>query len=307
MELTTAHYVFHYSKNSTAELEINEIAALQEGCYSFISSCLHTNAKGKIHYHFFDTSEEVGSQYAIAHDNNDNEPCNGFALSETYSKDGLNHIYAVYNDNPYARLFTATTPRAGKLGGSFLYEESGALYDAFRERKAFINRNLEKDLPAMAYAVYEEDAIRFLIMVWTLPMEKMTMGQANLLTVTCLLMRDSVFRARNYYEAVRHTQVVGNTPVLQREPYRRLLDTYEDAVSRRLTVFALLKIGCYEDLGEIWGKLSTLVRANDYPGLGKDGTLYVLISNTDHSGAEIVAERLKRYGIAASVADPEEV
>ena len=98
MELTTEHYVFHYSKNSTAELEINEIAALQEGCYSFISSCLHTNAKGKIHYHFFDTSEEVGSQYAIAHDNNDNEPCNGFALSETYSKDGLNHIFAVYND-----------------------------------------------------------------------------------------------------------------------------------------------------------------------------------------------------------------
>lgn len=98
MERTTEHYVFHYLKNSTAELDIEEIAALQEGCYSFISTCLHTNAKGQIHYHFFDTPEEVGKQYAITHDNNDDEPCNGFALSETCSKDGLNHVFAVYND-----------------------------------------------------------------------------------------------------------------------------------------------------------------------------------------------------------------
>ena len=45
MERTTEHYVFHYHKNSTAELDIEEIAALQEGCYCFISTCLHTNAK----------------------------------------------------------------------------------------------------------------------------------------------------------------------------------------------------------------------------------------------------------------------
>ena len=97
MELTTAHYVFHYRKNSIVEKEIEKISALQEGCYAFISNCLHTNAKGKIHYHFFDTPEEVGRQYAITHNNNDDEPCNGFALPETKSGDGLNHIFAVYN------------------------------------------------------------------------------------------------------------------------------------------------------------------------------------------------------------------
>lgn len=98
MEITTTHYVFRYPKNSVAEKEINEIAALQEGCYSFISRCLHTDANGKIHYHFFDTPEEVGRQYAITHDNNDDEPCNGFALPEMRSKDGVNHIFAVYNN-----------------------------------------------------------------------------------------------------------------------------------------------------------------------------------------------------------------
>ncbi len=98
MEFATAHYVFHFSKGSTAESEINEIAALQEGCYKFISSCLHTNVNGKIHYHFFDTPEEIGRQYAIIHENTDDEPCNGFALSALNSKDGVDHIFAVYNN-----------------------------------------------------------------------------------------------------------------------------------------------------------------------------------------------------------------
>ncbi len=98
MQLTTEHYVFHCLNNSTAEKEIDKIASLQEGCYTFISGCLHTVARGKIHYHLFDTPQEVGQQYAMTHDESDIEPCNGFALLDTISKDRLNHIFAVYND-----------------------------------------------------------------------------------------------------------------------------------------------------------------------------------------------------------------
>lgn len=100
MQLTTEHYVFHYESNSTAEKEIDTIASLQEGCYAFISGCLHAEARGKIHYHFYDTPQEVGHQYAIAHDEaeDEEEPCNGFAFPDTISKDRLNHIFAVYND-----------------------------------------------------------------------------------------------------------------------------------------------------------------------------------------------------------------
>ena len=98
MEVSTEHYVFHFCEDSIAGKEIEGIAALQEDCYRFISSCLSTEASGKIHYHFFDTPQEVGKQYAITHDNDDDEPCNGFALPETSSKDGANHIFAVYNE-----------------------------------------------------------------------------------------------------------------------------------------------------------------------------------------------------------------
>ena len=98
MEMSTEHYVFHYRKNSLAEKEIDKIAAMQEGCYAFISGCLHADAKGKIHYRLFDTPQEVGKQYAIIHGEDDDEPCNGFALPDIMSKDGMDHVYAVYSE-----------------------------------------------------------------------------------------------------------------------------------------------------------------------------------------------------------------
>ncbi len=98
MEISTAHYVFHCEEGSLAETEINKIADIQEGCYKFISSCLHAGARDRIHYHLFDTPEEVGRQYAIIHEEDEIEPCNGFALPENMSKDGTNHVFAVYNE-----------------------------------------------------------------------------------------------------------------------------------------------------------------------------------------------------------------
>lgn len=98
MEISTAHYVFHCEEGSLAETEINKIADIQEGCYKFISSCLHAGARDRIHYHLYDTPEEVGRQYAIIHEEDEIEPCNGFALPENMSKDGTNHVFAVYNE-----------------------------------------------------------------------------------------------------------------------------------------------------------------------------------------------------------------
>lgn len=98
MERITQHYVFHFEQNSLSERDIEEIASLQEECYNFIRNCLGTEADGVIHYHLYDSPEEVGRQYAITHDEEEEEPCNAFTLPNSLSKDGMNHIYAVYND-----------------------------------------------------------------------------------------------------------------------------------------------------------------------------------------------------------------
>ena len=98
MQLQTEHYVFHYKEQSAADRDILEIASLQEGCFDFISGSLGAGISGRIHYHLFETPEEVGAQYAIVYNCDNDRPCNGFALPSSRSEDGQEHVFAVYSD-----------------------------------------------------------------------------------------------------------------------------------------------------------------------------------------------------------------
>ena len=217
-------------------------------------------------------------------------------------------LYVVHEDNPYARLFTATSAMARQLGASFRYGECEEMMKAFREKKVYFNRTLERGLPAMAAPVYEQDQLRFIVMVWTLPFEKMTMGQSNILTVVCTLMQESSVRARNYAEAIRHTQVLEGTDVLLAGPFRSLLITHEEAAMKRLTEFVVLRFEAEGgDVKATGLRLQDLLRLDDYIGLGQDGGLYALISNTGREGGEKVCERLRAAGLTVSFADPESI
>ena len=216
-------------------------------------------------------------------------------------------IYIVPNNVRFARLFTATSELARQLGNSFEYAKEEEMYESFQKLQTYVNRKWNRKYPAMAYAVYEGESIRFIVMVWTLPIEKMTMGQANLLTVACRLTQDSVLRARHYYQAVRHEQTYEDTTVLLREPFRRLVDIFDQAAEKKLTEFLALRFDNIpeKDKKEEALRLAKVVRQNDQLGLGKNGHIYAVISNTPISGAERAIERFKEKGFTAVIADHE--
>ena len=216
-------------------------------------------------------------------------------------------VYVIGENSQYARLFTATSAHARQFSRSFLYQETGEMYEAFKERKVYINRFWKSEFPAMAIAVYEGESIRFIIMIWTLPLEKMTLGQANLLEVACRLMQESTMRARQYYTAIQHTQCVPNTDVLLREPFRHMVDMYDDAVEKKLTEFSVLRVMLNEEGLEATAHLlKNTLRVNDYYGLGyRTDAIYVLLPNTDAIGSERTIERLAEVGLKAFIANHE--
>lgn len=216
-------------------------------------------------------------------------------------------VYVVYEDSPYARMFTATSGIARQLGNSFRLDQQGEMSDAFRDRETYINKTWDKKYPMLARAVYEGDAIRFIIMIWTLPVEKLTLGQANLLTIVCRLTKDSVLRARHYYMEIQQDQHYGETSVLLREPFRRLVDMFDWAEEHRLTEFIILRV-YYTDGGllDTAERLESLVRPNDYRGMGlREDAIYVIITNTSVTDAEMIIDRLAENGIRAVIAEHE--
>lgn len=111
-------------------------------------------------------------------------------------------IYTVANRS-YARLFSATSEKARSLGNSINYSEMDAMYTVLAGKKVYINKNMDERYPLMANAIYSEDEMQLILMIWGIPWERMTLGQANMLTVIGYLIQNAGGACKPLYFCLR--------------------------------------------------------------------------------------------------------
>lgn len=212
-------------------------------------------------------------------------------------------IYTVYNSD-YARMFSASSEVARQLGNSIRYPDMGELYEALRQRKVYVNRKLDERYPLMANAIYENEDMKMIVMVWGIPWERMTLGQANLLVVISYLIQNAVLRAGRYMEALEQQRYVEDTHILEPGAFTTLVEAYQKAKKKNLTECTLLQIQAdpseCERAGEV---LLKNLRQTDYIGTMEDGRLYVLLANTVRKEAEIVISRFDAAGFKSIVVE----
>ena len=153
----------------------------------------------------------------------------------------------------------------------------------------------------MASAVYAEDEMQLILMLWGIPWERMTLGEANRLTIVGALIQNAVVRANRYLEALKNRRYVEGTNVLDEEAFTQLVKAFSDAERKGLTEYALLEILTGgNDHESVATALGSAIRQTDYMGILKGGRLYVLLSNTNREGgAEGIVERFKNAGYAS--------
>ena len=205
-------------------------------------------------------------------------------------------VYMVANRR-YARLFSATSAQARRLGNSIEYAAMGPLYEALREKRVFINKDLDESLPLMASAVYAEDEMQLILMLWGIPWQRMTLAEANRLTIIGTLIQDAVVRARRYLESLKDQRYLKGTGILKQEAFSLLVNAFFEAGDQGLTECVLVEVGVrdgeYEQASKV---LAHSIRATDYMGMLGDGKLYVLLSNTNEENAAGVIERFREAG-----------
>lgn len=210
-------------------------------------------------------------------------------------------IYTVANSN-YARLFSATSPEARSMGNSLRFGDLGDLTEALASHRVFINKKLEKGFPLMASAIYDEDKIAVIIMLWNIPWERMTLSQANMLTVIGLLIQNAVVRANRYLEVLRSERYIGGTNILEKSAFEHLVALYRKAKVQGLTECCVLKIKTPEQpLKETEKTLKQQLRQSDYLGSPEQNVLYALLSNTNDEEAQFVIKRLKNVGFESEI------
>ncbi|MFR9072047.1 MAG: hypothetical protein ACLVJU_02330, partial [Blautia sp.] len=211
-------------------------------------------------------------------------------------------VYTVANQS-YARLFSFTSPTARKLGNSIRYPEMEAMYTDLKERRVFINKTMDERYPLMAQAIYAEDEMQIILMLWGLPWDRMNLAESNRLTVISYLIQNAVVRANRYLEALREHRYLGNSSILEKEAFTQLVSAFFEAKRNGLTECSLVKITCgeekYLEAAEVLGKK---LRQTDYVGM-LDGGLYVLLSDTEEKNALGVITRFAEAGYESTIAN----
>lgn len=255
--------------------------------------------------HLINQNDSMGKIYEITSQLSSYQPVEVlFYAAEVLSqimRSGDVAVYSVAN-RAYARLFSATSMKARKLGNSINYTEMTEMYEALLEHRVYINKSLSENYPLMANAIYSEENMEMILMVWDIPWERMTLGQADMLAITGFLIQDAVLRANRYMAALAEQRYIQGTHILEAEAFEELVDAFLRARSRNLTSCTLLTIDIgmvsQDEANVVFAKL---VRQTDYLGKTADGGLQVLLANTDAVGAAFVQQRFEESGFRCRI------
>ena len=184
-------------------------------------------------------------------------------------------------------------------------EQLGDMYEVLANRKVFINRKMQEGLPMMANMIFDDDGRPLIIlMIWTLPWENMTLGQANQLVVISALIKGAVVRSTRYLQALQEKRYIEGTKVLEAEAFGLLLNAFQDAEKNGLAECVLVKINMRdgENLKGVSNELYQHLRQSDIMGIA-DGGLHVLLANTSRNDADFVQKRFDKIGVDSEIVE----
>ena len=213
---------------------------------------------------------------------------------------------AIYNvvNHDYARMFSASSEKARSLGNSIRYREMTELFQELEEGRVYINKSMNAQYPLMANAISEGGEIRMIIMVWGLGWERMTLGQANFLTVVSYLIQNAVLRAQRYMDALKEKRYMKDSDIMEMDVFQTLVHSYMNAQERNLTQCVLLRVDVPKKAyGQVSQNMRRKLRDSDYFGILGDEELYVLLSNTTAEDAVFVESRFQENGYDTSVVE----
>ena len=134
--------------------------------------------------------------------------------------------------------------------------------------------------------------MQLILMVWSLPWQRMTLGEANRLMVVGHLIQNAVVHANRYLEALRNRRYVEGTNVLDEEAFTHLAKAFSDARDKGLAEYMLLEILTEENYESVAAVLGKAIRQTDYLGLLRGGRLYALLPNT---GPKYIGDIISRF------------
>lgn len=212
-------------------------------------------------------------------------------------------IYVQSNEGLY-RLAGASSRRAQKMKNIINLEDYDALEGVLLEDRIFVNRKLNPDLPSMVAPVFSDQKMIYMIMLFNMDFDKMTLYQENLFSVLSKIIASSFEKAYRYQNDTKDTRYVPGTNILLASAFKEIVQTKLNGTGTNITDFAVLKVPVDSaDIMEKGAAAGGVLRDNDYVGMSDTdpNALLLLLNNTSEKDLPFVYKKLQRIDLQAEV------
>lgn len=281
----------------------DELKLLEEK-YTFLHGLYMEVAQGKERFNnqIIGYKDSFGKMYSVVKKLNTTLPDMVFyeAIDICEQVLGNSHIaiYSINSDSLFARLYVCSKRCIQTAHKSLKITDYPELLTSLQSNETFVNRRALKNYPAYATPIRREGVLVGMILIMDADYSQMNIEFSNKFRIMSDMIQNSLIRAMEFYEMNQSRS--DNTRILEPEKFEEILDVKRQMRNKRYLDYVMLKIvsGGDEKLRQISERLMNLVRENDVLGMGYDGSLYLLLSQTGKNDLRTVADRLEKNGIA---------
>ena len=207
-------------------------------------------------------------------------------------------IYSIHPNSSFARLYVCSKRCMQSAEKSLKITDYPKLLESLQNNDTFVNRQALKNYPAYATPIRRDGVLVGMILITDADYSRMNIEFSNKFRIMSDMIQDSLVRAMEFYEM--NQSGLTDTRILSPEKFEEILKVKNQMRKKQYLDYVMLKIAAGDDkakLREQSVRLTGLVRENDVLGIGKDGNLYLLLSQTGKNDLSTVAKRLEDKGI----------
>ena len=208
-------------------------------------------------------------------------------------------IYTIYDSSArFARLEVSSSGIAKRIKKSLDLTEYTDIIDTLSKGELWINKQPQEGQPCYVAGVLNDGNVTVLIVIYNVAFSQMSVYYANLIRVLAGLLENFIVKAWQYQSAVRQREFYNGGGIMYEDYFRMQLKIHKDMTDNEITDFRLFKIDGEGKSADEWEKiLRGKTRYNDSVCLGNDGNIYILTTQVDDQGEEIIIGRFEKAGL----------
>ena len=207
----------------------------------------------------------------------------------------------------YARLIICSKEVFNITEKSLKLFELPEMMPMLADGTVWVNRDRLVGYPEYAVALYHDDKPIALITLKKATHEQLSVYYENLIKIICGLIKISLIRAIEYNSKIETEKYIPGSSILKNEYFAELIKNKEEMAQSGTSEYVLLRIDTGSmDQADVANKIIPLIRNTDEFGLGKNGELYLCLSQTNNQNIRFLLERLKKSGLNYGTVDAEE-